>query len=260
MDLRLLNAGNSADRAQTYACNLGNVGANSIDAFEVVSREIAGLTVSADDYQISAPGTPVMTLPRAMLSFKARPKVYRLNDSNGGYVISGAENLNYRPLARLAVGQVIEFFCSGQVATNDGVKDYIIAPWFDLAVPSSQAVIFGGLDLQATDTFAATSFMFSSVITITAVTPTTFDFSYTSRRQRSWNNVTYPDETFVQSGGHDGVPYDSAGGLNPFTSLTIFIGDGGIASGKYVDVVVGTSYVRLLAGPSGYVLPSPTPP
>lgn len=260
MDLRLLNAGNSADRAQTYACNLGNVSANSFDALEIAARELAGLTVSADDYQISAVGTPVMSLPRALLSFKARPKAYRMTETTGGFVISGAENLNYRPLQRFAAGQVIEFYCSGQVVTNDGVKDYIIAPWFDLAAPTSQAQIFAGVDLQASDEFGATSFVFSSVITISAVTPTTIDFAYTSRRQRSWNNITYPDESFVESGGHDSVPYDSASGLNPFTSLTIFIGGGGIASGKYVEVAVGTCYVRLLAGPSGYVLPTPTPP
>jgi hypothetical protein len=247
----MLNGGNSVDRAQTYACNLGNVGVNSLDAGTVEARGIEGLVVSGESFELKDTS---LSLPRSVLSLKAIPTPYVLDDTHAAFVVNGAAFLNYKPLPRFAVGQVIEFVCSGQVETNDGIKDYIIAPWFKTSTPASQADIYAGLDLQATDQFP-TSYEFSSIITITAVTPTTISFGYSSRSQRSWKNVDHEDLTNCESGEHDNVPYDSSAGETPFTSIVINIGDGGIAAGKSVQVVVLTSYVRLLAGPSGYVLP-----
>jgi len=252
MDLRLLNAGNSADRAQTYQCNFGNMSANSVDAKEIAAQEIDALVSSAADFTLRETS---LSLPRAVLSLKAIPTPYVLTETSGSFVISGASVLNYAPLPAFAVGQVLEFVCSGQVVTNDGIKDYIIAPWFKLATPVSQSEIYAGLDLQANEE-GASSYTFSSIVTITAVTPTTINFGYSSRQQRSWTNVSHPDATFCESGEHDNVPYDSSAGKTPFTSIVICIGDGGIAAGKNVSVVAMTSYVRLLAGPSGYTLPT----
>jgi len=251
MDLRMLNGGNPADRASTYACNLGNVGVNSLDAGTVDARAVEGLVVSGESFELKDTS---LSLPFSVLSLKAIPTPYVLDDTHSARIISGAAFLNYKPLAKFAVGQVIEFVCSGQVETNDGIKDYIIAPWFRTANPASQAEIYAGLDLQANEE-GSSSYMFSSVITITAVTPTTINFGYSSRSQRSWTNVSHPDLTNCESGEHDNVPYDSSAGDTPFTSIVINIGDGGIAAGKSVQVVALTSYVRLLAGPSGYVLP-----
>ena len=253
-----MNAGISARRSGVYDSVLGDISCRdlnflTLDGGSVDTNELQASRVDADEFQV-ADTSPVFSIPRPILSnygpryntemSAALPCILLANGvgPNVGFYLE-------KPLTVYVPGQMIEYLWEGTVVAT-ATQNLVIGPWFDTTAPVNDGpvngvVIIAGATLQA--------FSLRMTITIVGVQTATIDYNYSSVLTLTASGSS---STEVVAGEYTAVGYDVVT-PNPSTVFTTIAASvGSLIGSDTITVTTSTALVRLIAGSTGFVLPS----